>query len=108
MASLFNGDITRWDDPAIAETNPGVELPDLPVVPVNRSDDSGTTENFTEYLAEAGGDGWPYEPSGTWPRSGTQSGQQNAGPVSTLRGAEGTNGYAEPAPETNDLANVTP
>src|SRR5690625_5494081 len=79
MASLFNGDITRWDDPAIAETNPGVELPDLPVVPVNRSDDSGTTENFTEYLAAAGGDAWPHEPSGAWPRSGTHSGQQNAG-----------------------------
>src|SRR5690606_4457769 len=82
IAAIFNGEIARWDDPAIAATNPGVELPDLAVVPVNRSDDSGTTENFTEYLAAAGGDAWPHEPSGTWPRSGTQSGSQNAGVVS--------------------------
>ncbi len=106
IAAMFDGRIERWDDPAIAETNPGVDLPDLPVVPVNRSDDSGTTENFTEYLAEAGGDAWPYEPSGTWPRSGTQSGQQNAGMVSTLRGAEGTIGYVDASQVTDDLGTV--
>ena len=106
IAEMFDGRIERWDDPAIAETNPGVDLPDLPIVPVNRSDDSGTTENFTEYLAQAGGDAWPYEPSGTWPRSGTHSGQQNVGVVSTLEAAEGTIGYVDASQVTDSLGTV--
>ncbi|HLS73509.1 MAG TPA: phosphate ABC transporter substrate-binding protein PstS [Actinomycetaceae bacterium] len=106
IAALFDGQIERWDDPAIAATNPDVELPDLAVVPVNRSDDSGTTENFTEYLAAAGGDAWPHEPSGTWPRSGTHSGQQNAGMLSTLSAAEGTIGYLDASQVRGDLGTV--
>nr|WP_226925256.1 phosphate ABC transporter substrate-binding protein PstS [Georgenia thermotolerans] len=106
IAALFNGDITRWNDPAIAETNPGVTLPDLPVVPVNRSDNSGTTENFTEYLAATAGDAWPHEPSETWPRSGTQSGAQTSGLIGTLQGAEGTIGYADAAQVPDTLGTV--
>lgn len=106
VAAMFSGDIDRWDDPAVAASNPGLELPDLPVVPVNRSDDSGTTENFTEYLAEAGGEAWPYQPSGTWPRSGTHSGQQNVGVVSTMEGAEGTIGYLDASQVTERLDTV--
>src|SRR5690606_5922452 len=56
IAKIFDGRITRWDDSAIAEANPGVDLPDLAIMPVNRSDESGTSENFTEYLAAAAGD----------------------------------------------------
>ncbi|WP_413451480.1 phosphate ABC transporter substrate-binding protein PstS [Georgenia phoenicis] len=106
IARMFDGQIERWDDPAIAETNPGVDLPDLAVVPVNRSDDSGTTENFTEYLAEAAGEAWPHEPSSTWPRSGTHSGQQNVGVVSTLEAAEGTIGYVDASQVTEELGTV--
>ena len=50
LAGIFLGKIARWDDPRIATLNPGVELPDLRIVPVFRSDASGTTYNFTEYL----------------------------------------------------------
>src|SRR5690606_2844907 len=106
IAAMFDGRIERWDDPEIAATNPGVELPDLPVVPVNRSDDSGTTENFTEYLAAAGGDAWPHEPSSTWPRGGTHSGQQNVGVVSTMSAAEGTIGYVDASQVTDELGTV--
>jgi phosphate transport system substrate-binding protein len=95
LAGIFNGDITKWNDPAIAEANPDVELPDTAIVPVNRSDDSGTTENFTEYLAAAAGDAWPHEASETWPISGTQSGAQTSGVVSTLQAAEGTIAYLD-------------
>ncbi|WP_043501224.1 phosphate ABC transporter substrate-binding protein PstS [Georgenia sp. SUBG003] len=95
LAGIFNGDITTWNDPAIAEANPDVELPDTDIVPVNRSDDSGTTENFTEYLAAAAGDAWPHEASETWPISGTQSGAQTSGVVSTLEAAEGTIAYLD-------------
>jgi len=106
LAKIFNGDITTWDDPAIAETNPDVELPATEVVPVNRSDDSGTTENFTEYLAEAAGDAWPHEASETWPISGTQSGTQTSGVVTTMQAAEGTIGYVDAAQVPDDLGTV--
>jgi phosphate transport system substrate-binding protein len=51
IAALFLGAITHWDDPRIAKLNPGAKLPDLKVTPVFRSDSSGTTYNFTEYLS---------------------------------------------------------
>ncbi|WP_345215255.1 phosphate ABC transporter substrate-binding protein PstS [Georgenia halophila] len=106
LAKIFNGDITAWDDPAIAEHNPDAELPSMDIVPVNRSDDSGTTENFTEYLAEAGGDAWPHEPSETWPISGTQSGAQTNGVVQTLQAAEGTIAYVDAAQVPEDAGTV--
>ncbi len=95
LAGIFAGDITSWDDPAIAETNPGVALPDLGIIPVNRSDDSGTTENFTEYLAAAAPDAWPHGAVETWPLSGTQSGAQTSGMIDVVSGAEGTIGYVD-------------
>lgn len=52
LARLFSGAITHWSDPAIAADNPGVTLPDLPVKRVYRTDGSGTTFNFTRFLAE--------------------------------------------------------
>lgn len=95
IARIFNGDITTWNDPAIAEENPDVELPDLAITTVNRSDESGTTENFTEYLVAAAGDAWPYEASGDWPISGGQSGQGTSGMVQTVEAGTGTIGYAD-------------
>ena len=95
IAKIFTGEITQWDDPAIAEANPDATLPSLAISPVNRSDESGTTENFTEYLAAAAGEAWPHEPSGDWPISGSQSAQGTSGVVQTVEGAEGTIGYAD-------------
>lgn len=51
LARIFVGTITRWNDPAIQKLNPGVTLPDQPIAIVHRSDNSGTTYNFTDYLA---------------------------------------------------------
>ncbi|MBC7291068.1 MAG: phosphate ABC transporter substrate-binding protein PstS [Actinotalea sp.] len=95
IAGIFNGDITRWDAEEIAADNPDVELPDLAITPVNRSDESGTTDNFTEYLAAAAGDAWPHEPSGNWPVSGTQSAQGTSGVVQTVTEGEGAITYAD-------------
>ncbi|MBE3589658.1 MAG: phosphate ABC transporter substrate-binding protein PstS [Firmicutes bacterium] len=50
LADIYLGKIKKWNDPAIAAINPGVRLPDLPVVPVYRSDGSGTSFIFTNYL----------------------------------------------------------
>src|SRR5699024_9896222 len=62
IAKIFAGEITDWNDPEIAETNPEVDLPDTQIVPVSRSDDCGTSENFTESLCAAAPEAWTDEP----------------------------------------------
>lgn len=95
LAGIFDQQITNWNDPAIAADNPGVTLPDLPITPVNRSDESGTTENFTEYLAAAAPEAWTYEPDGNWPVEGGEAAQGTSGVVSAVSGGNGTIGYAD-------------
>ncbi len=53
LASIFMGKIAKWNDPALAELNPGAALPDAPILVVHRSEGSGTTYNFTAYLTKA-------------------------------------------------------
>jgi len=53
LAGIFMDTIQKWNDPAIAKLNPGVNLPDLAITPIHRSDNSGTTYNVTEYLSSA-------------------------------------------------------
>jgi phosphate transport system substrate-binding protein len=95
VAGIFDQQITNWNDPAIAADNPGVTLPDLPITPVNRSDESGTTENFTEYLAAAAPEAWTHEPDGNWPVAGGEAAQGTSGVVSAVSGGNGTIGYAD-------------
>ncbi|MEX0150935.1 phosphate ABC transporter substrate-binding protein PstS [Microbacterium sp. LMI1-1-1.1] len=95
VAGLFAGTITTWNDPAIAATNPGVSLPDLAVTPVHRQDDSGTTENFTDYLFQAAPSVWTSEPDGEWPLSSGEAANGTSGVVSAVAGANGTIGYAD-------------
>ena len=95
IARIFDQQITRWDDPEIAGDNPDVDLPDMAITPVNRADDSGTTENFTNYLTEAAPDAWPHDPSGQWPLAPRESAQGNSGVADTVSRAEGSIGYVE-------------
>ncbi|USY22952.1 phosphate ABC transporter substrate-binding protein PstS [Nocardiopsis exhalans] len=95
LARIFDQDITRWNDPEIAEDNPDLDLPDLAITPVNRADDSGTTKNFTQYLAEAAPDSWPHESDGQWPITPRESAQGNSGIADTVSRAEGAIGYVE-------------
>lgn len=95
IAGIFNQEITDWNDAAIAEDNPDAELPEQPITVVNRSDESGTTDNFTEYLAAAAPDAWPHEPSDAWPVSGGEAAAQTEGVISVVSGTEGTIGYAD-------------
>ncbi len=95
IAKIFDGAITTWDDPALAAENPGVSLPSTAITPVHRSDESGTTKNFTDYLAKASGGAWSYDASGEWPIDGGQSGQGTSGLVGVVTGGEGTIGYAD-------------
>jgi phosphate transport system substrate-binding protein len=95
IAKIFNRQITTWNDPAIAADNPGVQLPATAITPVNRSDESGTTENFTEYLVAAAGADWPHEASGDWPVQGGEAAQGTSGVVNAVKGGQGTIGYAD-------------
>ncbi|SFK56468.1 phosphate ABC transporter substrate-binding protein, PhoT family [Geodermatophilus ruber] len=95
LARVFDQQITVWNDPAVAADNPGVDLPAVAITPVNRSDESGTTENFTEYLAAAGSEAWPHEPDGDWPREGGEAAQGNSGVVAAVAAGNGTIGYAD-------------
>ena len=70
IAGIYAGDITNWNDPAIANDNPGADLPDLRIVPVHRYDTSGTTENFTEYLSAAAPEVWTYGEYSNWSENG--------------------------------------
>ncbi|MGP4110137.1 phosphate ABC transporter substrate-binding protein PstS [Streptomyces sp. 4N509B] len=105
IAQIFNQEITNWNDPAIAEDNPDADLPDLAITPVNRSDESGTTENFVEYLATVAPDDWPHEVSGDWPVPGGEAAQGTSGVVGAVEGGEGTIGYAD-ASRAGELGTV--
>ncbi len=95
IAGIFAGEITTWNDEAIASQNEGVELPDTAITPVNRSDDSGTTETFATYLAATAPDIWDYEVSGLWPIEGTERAQGTQGIAQVVSSSEGTIGYLD-------------
>jgi len=105
IAGIFAGDITTWNDPAIVALNPDATLPDLAISPVHRSDDSGTTENFTDYLAAAAPDVWTYEADGVWPFEGGEAAQGTSGVVDAVTNGTGTIGYAD-ASRAGDLGTV--
>lgn len=95
IARIFSGEIERWDDPEIAEQNPGATLPATAVSAVHRSDDSGVTENFTEYLHDAAPRDWRWKPSGLWPIKGGEAAQGTVGVSTAVRNGTGTIGYVD-------------
>ena len=106
VAKIFAGTITKWNDPAIAGQNPDATLPDQAITPVHRSDDSGTTENFTDYLAAAAPEAWTFEPDGVWPFEGGEAAQGTSGVVDAVTNGTGTIGYAD-ASRAGDLGTVS-
>jgi phosphate transport system substrate-binding protein len=103
IGGIFAKTITNWNDPAIAADNPGVALPDLAITTVHRSDESGTTENFAEYLAAVAPEVWTYEVSGDWPAEVQgEAAPQTSGVVSAIGAGNGTIGYAD-ASQIGDL-----
>ena len=102
LASIFTKDIKKWNDPKIAKDNPDAELPDTNITTVNRSDESGTTENLAEYLSAVAPNVWKFEVSGDWPVKGGEAAQGTSGVVSAVEGGSGTIGYAD-ASQAGDL-----
>lgn len=94
IANIFNGKITTWNDPAIAKINAGVNLPATPIKPFFRSDESGTTENFTKYLKAAAPTAWTAAPGKKWTGKG-QGVEKSAGVTNGVKGADGGITYTE-------------
>ncbi|MFC5503131.1 phosphate ABC transporter substrate-binding protein PstS [Lysinimonas soli] len=96
IAKIFNLKITDWSDAAITKDNGGTALPAGPITTVARSDGSGTTANFTNYLAGTQKADWPYPADKNWPVAGNVSKQQGgSGVVNAVKAGNGTIGYAD-------------
>ncbi|PHQ51570.1 phosphate ABC transporter substrate-binding protein PstS [Streptomyces cinnamoneus] len=95
LAKIFDGKIEKWNDEAIAKLNKDAKLPDLKIQPFHRSDESGTTDNFTKYLKGAADKSWPYEPAKAWKAKGGQSADGSAGVSSQVKQTSGAISYFE-------------
>jgi phosphate transport system substrate-binding protein len=96
LASIYLGKITKWDDPAIAKLNPKLKLPSDAITVVRRSDGSGTTFNFTDYLSKASPDWKAKVGSGTaveWPAGVGAKG--NEGVAGNIGQTKNSIGYVE-------------
>ena len=106
IAGIFSGDITKWNDPAIASQNEGVSLPDQQITAVHRGDDSGTTANFTDYLSVVAPEVWTVGSIESWPSEfGGEAANQTSGMVDAVTNGTGTIGYAD-ASRAGDLGTV--
>ena len=105
IAKIFDGKITTWNDPAIQDQNPDLELPATPITVVHRSDKSGTTQNFVSYFIDTVPDAWPYELSENWPNEVGHGAKGTSGVISTVQQADGTIGYADFS-QVGDLGTV--
>ena len=94
IANIFNGKVTTWNDPSIAKLNAGVTLPSEPIKVFFRSDESGTTENFTKYLSAAAPMAWTATPAKKWTGKG-EGKEKSAGVAAAVKSTEGGITYAE-------------
>jgi phosphate transport system substrate-binding protein len=94
IANIFNGKVTTWNDPSIAKLNSGVTLPSEPIKVFFRSDESGTTENFTKYLKAAAPMEWTAAPAKKWTGKG-EGKEKSAGVANAVKATEGGITYAE-------------
>jgi phosphate transport system substrate-binding protein len=95
IASIFAGKIKTWNDPAIAKENSGAKLPTSKINTVYRGDESGTTENFTNYLHTTAPSVWTWEKAKKWPNPVGQGVQKSDGIVNQVKSTEGSISYVE-------------
>ena len=96
LANIFLGKITSWNDAALGKANPGVNLPNQPIIVIHRSDGSGTTYIFTDYLSKVSPDWKNQVGKGTsvkWPVG--LGGKGNEGVAGMIRQMQGSIGYVE-------------
>ncbi len=95
LAKIFTGAVTTWNDPAIAALNAGASLPDTKIVPVYRSDSSGTTDNFQKYLGVAAPQTWTKGDGKEFQGGAGEGAQKSAGVVQAVQATPGAIGYVE-------------
>jgi phosphate transport system substrate-binding protein len=96
IAKIMMAKITTWNDPAITALNPGVKLPSTKITVARRSDSSGTTQNFSEFLVKGAPGVWTLGSGSTinWP-SATVGGNGNGGVASIIKSTNGAIGYVD-------------
>jgi phosphate transport system substrate-binding protein len=109
LAGIFAGTITRWNDPAIKAENPNVSLPASGIQVVHRSDGSGTTQVFTDYLKAVAPEIWTFPSTKDWPAGTPGTGAKGSdGVTAAVKQSAGAIGYAEPSyPKQAGLAIAT-
>ncbi|MFF2368202.1 phosphate ABC transporter substrate-binding protein PstS [Streptomyces sp. NPDC058122] len=95
LAKIFDGKITTWDDAAIKKLNPSAKLPSTKIQAFHRSDESGTTDNFTKYLIATAPADWKYSGGKAWQAKGGQSAQGSAGLAQQVNQTPGAISYFE-------------
>ncbi len=95
IAKIFSGKVTKWNDPAIAADNPGVKLPATTIQSVHRSDESGTTDNFTKFLSKTAEADWTLGNAKAWQAPGGTGAKGSDGIASAVKGADGAISYVE-------------
>ncbi len=98
VADIYLGKVTKWNDPAIQKLNPDAKLPDMAIMVVHRSDGSGTTYIFTDFLSTVSSE-WKQKvgtgKSVSWPAPSSVGGKGNEGVAGQVRQSEGAIGYVE-------------
>jgi phosphate transport system substrate-binding protein len=95
LARIFSGSVTKWNDPAIQADNPAAALPSTPIHTVHRSDSSGTTDNFTAFLAATAPDAWVFGRSKDWKAPGGTGVAGSSAVAHAVDNGQGTIGYVE-------------
>jgi phosphate transport system substrate-binding protein len=95
LAKIFQGQITKWNDPAIAALNEGKTLPDTTITPIFRSDSSGTTDNFQKYLKAAAPEVWTKGAGSEFQGGAGEGAQKSAGVAQAVQATPGAVGYVE-------------
>jgi phosphate transport system substrate-binding protein len=106
LGKIFNGKITNWNDPAIAQENAGVQLPNLAIQSFHRSDASGTSYNFSNYLNKTAPSDFSAAANKQWPGSGGQGQQGSKGVAQAVQSTSGAIGYAEVSYATSNHLNT--
>ncbi len=95
IAKIFSGKIKTWNDAAIKADNPSATLPSTTIQTFHRSDSSGTTYNFTNYLTNVAKSDWTYQFGKTWSAPGGQGAKGSAGVAQGVKSTAGGIGYFE-------------
>ncbi|MGH4029422.1 phosphate ABC transporter substrate-binding protein PstS [Actinomycetota bacterium Odt1-20B] len=95
LAKIFDGKIKTWDDEAVKKLNPKAKLPSTKIQAFHRSDESGTTDNFTKYLKAAAPADWKYSGGKAWQAKGGQSAQGSSGLAQNVKQTAGAISYME-------------